>query len=177
MRRRSLTALAIAGLLVAGCGEREETETTATPETPAAESTPAGSATEISTDLETKPAIPKPSGRPPAELVTEDIVEGEGPAAKAGDNVTVRYVGVAHSTGEEFDASWNRNEPFQFQLGAGQVIAGWDQGVAGMKVGGQRRLVIPSSLGYGQRGAGGVIPPGAALVFDVELLDVQGGAS
>jgi len=112
-----------------------------------------------------------------------DLQAGTGALAQAGSVVTVHYTGWLYdpkgvdTKGAKFDSSRDSGRPFQFQLGAGQVIAGWDQGVAGMKVGGQRRLVIPSSLGYGQRGAGGVIPPGAALVFDVELLDVQGGAS
>ena len=165
MRSRSLTVLAVAGLLVAGCGERDETETAANPEPTAAAASPA----EISTDLETKPAIPKPDGEPPTELVSEDIVEGKGRAAKAGDQVTVRYVGVAFSTGAEFDASWNRGEPFSFQLGAGRVIPGWDQGVAGMKVGGRRKLVIPPDLAYGDQGSPPVIAPGETLVFVVDL--------
>ena len=98
---------------------------------------------------------------------------GAGPEAVPGQTVTVHYVGVAHSTGEEFDASYNRGEPLSFRLGVGQVIAGWDQGVAGMKVGGRRRLVIPPHLGYGDRGAGGVIKPGETLIFVVDLVDVR----
>ena len=118
-----------------------------------------------------------------AQLTVSDLRTGAGALAEAGSIVTVHYTGWLYdpsgvdSKGTKFDSSRDSGKPFQFQLGAGQVIAGWDQGVAGMKVGGQRRLVIPSSLGYGSRGAGGVIPPGAALVFDVELLDVQGAAS
>nr|WP_239029463.1 FKBP-type peptidyl-prolyl cis-trans isomerase [Pseudonocardia acidicola] len=106
-------------------------------------------------------------------MVVEDLQVGEGAEATAGSNVSVHYVGVAHSTGEEFDASWNRGQPLQFPLGAGRVIAGWDQGVQGMKVGGRRRLVIPPQLGYGDRGAGGVIKPGETLIFVVDLLDVR----
>ena len=102
----------------------------------------------------------------------EDIKEGDGREAKAGDTVLAHYVGVAHSTGEEFDASWNRGAPLDFPLGAGRVIQGWDQGIVGMKVGGRRKLVIPPHLGYGDRGAGGVIPPGATLLFEVELLRI-----
>ena len=120
-----------------------------------------------------KPEIDFPGGEPPAELEIKDIWEGDGPVARAGDNVRVHYVGVAYSTGEEFDASWDRGEPLAFQLGAGRVIAGWDQGVAGMKVGGVRKLTIPPSLAYGDRGAGGAIPPNATLVFEVELLGVN----
>ena len=120
-----------------------------------------------------KPEIDFPGGEPPVDLEIKDIWEGDGPVARAGQNVSVHYVGVAFSTGEEFDASWNRGTPLRFQLGAGQVIAGWDQGVQGMKVGGQRRLVLPPEFAYGARGAGNAIPPNATLVFDVELLDVR----
>ncbi|WP_308282774.1 FKBP-type peptidyl-prolyl cis-trans isomerase [Pseudonocardia nigra] len=109
----------------------------------------------------------------PADLVVEDIQTGDGPEATAGQTVEVHYVGVAHSTGEEFDASWNRGSTFRFPLGAGRVIAGWDQGVAGMKVGGRRRLVIPPHLGYGNRGAGGAIKPGETLIFVVDLVGVS----
>jgi peptidylprolyl isomerase len=98
---------------------------------------------------------------------------GNGTEAKAGANVEVHYVGVAWSTQSEFDASWNRRETFEFRLGAGQVISGWDQGVAGMKVGGRRRLTIPAHLGYGNQGAGGVIKGGETLVFVVDLLNVN----
>ena len=120
-----------------------------------------------------KPTVTVPAGPAPADLVIEDISVGDGPEASSGQNVTVHYVGVAHSNGQEFDASWNRNEPFTFRLGGGQVIAGWDQGVAGMKVGGQRTLVIPPELGYGARGAGGIIPPNATLVFGVDLISLR----
>jgi peptidylprolyl isomerase len=109
----------------------------------------------------------------PADLLVIDLVEGEGTEAAAGSTVSVHYVGVAHSTGEEFDASYNRGAPLQFRLGVGQVIAGWDNGVQGMKIGGRRRLVIPPHLGYGDRGAGGVIKPGETLIFVVDLLDVR----
>ena len=119
-----------------------------------------------------RPLIDPPGGEAPAELLIEDLVVGDGPEAVAGHRVVVHYAGVAWSTGEEFDASWNRGDPFVFGLGAGQVISGWDQGVAGMKVGGKRKLTIPPSLGYGARGAGGVIPPNATLIFEVELLKV-----
>ena len=120
-----------------------------------------------------KPEVDFPEGQPPADLEIVDIVEGDGPEAKPGDMVSVHYVGVAFSTGEEFDASWNRGQPFQFGLGGGQVIAGWDQGVAGMRVGGRRKLIIPPHLGYGDRGAGNVIKPGETLIFVVDLLGVN----
>jgi len=120
-----------------------------------------------------KPEIDFPDGPPPTELEVTDLVAGEGQQASAGHTVRVHYVGVAHSSGEEFDASYNRGEPLQFRLGAGQVISGWDQGVQGMKVGGRRRLVIPPHLAYGDRGAGGVIGPGETLIFVVDLVDVR----
>ncbi|MEH0820051.1 MULTISPECIES: FKBP-type peptidyl-prolyl cis-trans isomerase [unclassified Micromonospora] len=120
-----------------------------------------------------KPEIGPIEGAPPADLVIEDITVGEGPEARPGQLVSVHYVGVSHSTGREFDASWNRGEAFEFPLGGGQVIAGWDQGVAGMKVGGRRKLTIPPHLGYGSRGAGGVIKPNETLVFVVDLLGVS----
>ena len=120
-----------------------------------------------------KPEIDFPSGPPPEDLEITEITVGSGAEAKAGDQVRVHYVGVAHSTGEEFDASYNRGAPLDFPLGAGRVIAGWDQGVQGMKVGGRRQLVIPPHLGYGDRGAGGVIKPGETLIFVVDLVDVR----
>jgi peptidylprolyl isomerase len=120
-----------------------------------------------------KPEIDFPDFPPPDDLVINELVEGEGAEATSGSTVSVHYVGVAHSTGEEFDASYNRGEPLQFRLGIGQVISGWDQGVQGMKVGGRRQLVIPPHLGYGDRGAGGVIKPGETLIFVVDLVDVK----
>lgn len=121
----------------------------------------------------TKPEVTIPAGDAPNELMIEEITVGSGNEAKAGANVEVHYVGVAWSTQREFDASWNRGDTFEFRLGAGQVIAGWDQGVAGMKVGGRRRLTIPAHLGYGSQGAGGVIKGGETLVFVVDLLNVN----
>ncbi|EWM63445.1 FKBP-type peptidyl-prolyl cis-trans isomerase [Micromonospora chalcea] len=120
-----------------------------------------------------KPQVGPIEGAPPADLVVEDITVGDGPEARPGQLVSVHYVGVAHSNGREFDASWNRGETFEFPLGGGQVIAGWDQGVVGMKVGGRRKLTIPPHLGYGARGAGGVIKPNETLVFVVDLLGVR----
>jgi len=120
-----------------------------------------------------RPEIDFPGGEPPSDLEITDIWVGDGPEAKAGQTVTVHYVGVAFSSGEEFDASWNRGSPFRFPLGAGRVIAGWDRGVSGMKVGGRRQLIIPPHLGYGDRGAGGVIKPGETLIFVVDLLGVN----
>ena len=120
-----------------------------------------------------KPEVDFPDGPPPTELQIVDLVEGDGDEATAGQTALVHYVGVAYSTGEEFDASWNRNEEFAFPLGGGRVIAGWDQGVVGMKVGGRRRLVIPPHLGYGDRGAGGAIAPGETLIFVVDLVSLR----
>ena len=119
-----------------------------------------------------KPSITIPQETPPSELVKTDITVGTGDEAMKGKNVSVHYVGVAWSNGQEFDASWNRGEAFEFRLGAGQVIQGWDDGVAGMKVGGRRQLTIPPDMGYGSRGAGGVIKGGETLVFVVDLLNV-----
>jgi peptidylprolyl isomerase len=120
-----------------------------------------------------RPVIEKPEGDIPFELGVEEVVEGDGAEATPGTTVTVHYVGVAFRSGAEFDASWNRSEPFRFKLGKGQVIPGWDQGVAGMKVGGRRKLTIPSAMAYGARGAGGVIEPHEPLVFVVDLLAVD----
>ena len=120
-----------------------------------------------------RPQIEKPEGDIPFELITDDITVGDGDEATKGKKVSVHYVGVAFSTGEEFDASWNRGTPLKFQLGVGQVIAGWDQGVQGMKVGGRRKLTIPSAMAYGARGAGGAIKPHEPLVFVVDLLELD----
>ncbi len=117
-----------------------------------------------------KPEVDFPGGEPPADLQITDVWEGDGTVAKAGDTVEVHYVGVAYSTGEEFDASWNRGAPLQFQLGVGRVIAGWDQGVQGMKVGGRRQLIIPPGMAYGDRGAGSAIAPGETLIFVCDLV-------
>jgi peptidylprolyl isomerase len=119
-----------------------------------------------------RPKVEPPEGDIPFELGIEDIVVGDGDEATPGTKVTVHYVGVSFKTGEEFDASWNRNQPFEFKLGKAQVIPGWDRGVEGMKVGGRRRLTIPSALAYGARGAGAVIKPHEPLVFVVDLLAV-----
>ena len=125
----------------------------------------------ISDDLNAKPEVPEPTGTPPGELITDDVVVGEGTAAKPGDKVTVHYVGVSFSNGKQFDASWDRGAPFDFPLGAGSVIQGWDFGVTGMKEGGRRMLVIPPELGYGARGVG-PIAANETLVFVVDLIKV-----
>ena len=120
-----------------------------------------------------KPEIEFFDPEPPADLVVTDVTEGDGAEAGSGQTVSVHYVGVAHSTGEEFDASYNRGAPLDFRLGAGQVISGWDQGVQGMKVGGRRRLTIPADKAYGSRGAGRDIKGGETLVFVVDLFGVN----
>nr|WP_308257647.1 FKBP-type peptidyl-prolyl cis-trans isomerase [Pseudonocardia lacus] len=120
-----------------------------------------------------RPEVDPIAGSAPTDLVVTDIVAGDGPEAAAGNTVQVHYVGVAHSTGEEFDASWNRGSTLPFRLGVGQVIEGWDRGVVGMKVGGRRRLEIPPHLAYGQRGAPGAIGPNETLIFVVDLVGVS----
>lgn len=158
-------ALALA-LVIAGCGSDDDsTESTGTTEGSAAKS-----ASPEATGK--KPKVTVPSGSPPKQLETKDLVEGEGAEAKAGDKVTVQYVGVGYDSKEEFDASWDRGEPFTFTLGAGEVIPGWDQGVAGMKAGGRRELIIPSNLAYGPTGSPPVIGPNETLIFVVDLVSV-----
>lgn len=147
--------------------------TTAAATAPAGESQPVASTT---TDLNKKPVIPSQKGTPPTALVTKDIVTGSGAEAKPGDKVTVKYVGVLWDGGTQFDASWDRPAPqdvFEFTIGKGEVIPGWDQGVAGMKVGGRRQLTIPADLGYGANGSPPTIPPDATLVFVVDLKKVN----
>jgi peptidylprolyl isomerase len=160
-----LTVISLCALLaLAGCGDdSSDEETTSGGETTAAQS---------SEDTSKKPKVTIPDGEPPQELAERDLVEGTGPEAKAGDEVTVQYVGVGFDSKEEFDASWDRGEPFTFQLGAGQVIPGWDQGVEGMKVGGRRELTIPAELAYGEAGSPPVIGPNETLVFVVDLVKV-----
>lgn len=122
----------------------------------------------------TKPELDYPGELAPTELIVEDLIIGDGDTAAPGHRVSTHYVGWAFSTGEEFDASWNRGQPLAFQVGVGQVIAGWDQGLVGMRVGGRRKLTIPAHLAYGEQGAGGVIAPGESLIFVVDLLEVAG---
>ena len=180
--RLLLTALlASLALFAVACGDDEKDTAAAPAETTAEqpntqdEAAPSEPA-EISKDLEEKPSIPKPSGEPPAELQTEDVVTGKGKTAKEGDNVSVQYVGVNWSNGAEFDASWNSGQAFTFTLGAGNVIPGWDEGVQGMKEGGRRKLVIPPDMGYGEQGTpDGSIPPNETLIFVVDLEKVQSG--
>lgn len=120
-----------------------------------------------------KPEVDFPGGPPPEDLHITDVVVGDGPEAVNGMQVLVHYVGVSYDSGEEFDASYNRGQPLPFTLGAGQVITGWDRGVAGMRVGGRRQLIIPPYLAYGDQGAGGVIGPGETLIFVCDLIAVR----
>ena len=173
-RRRALLAgAATLALALAGCGGDDEGNEGGAGEAkpkpaPRAEAAPLPKVANAE-DTKSKPRIAKPSGEPPRELVSRDLVEGKGKAAKAGDNVRVQYVGVAHSTGAEFDASWGR-EPFEFPLGGGQVIPGWDEGVVGMKPGGRRLLVIPPDKAYGAQSPSPDIGPNETLVFVIDLL-------
>jgi len=168
LRRRSLAlGLACAALAAAGCGDSSEDEAAA----PAASAPPA--ATPEPTPEPTKPEVAVPEGKAPERLVKTDLRPGEGPAAQAGQFVQVQYVGVSFANGRQFDASWDRGEPFAFQLGAGQVIPGWDSGIVGMQVGGRRRLVIPPEQAYGAQGSPPSIGPNETLVFVVDLLAVQ----
>ena len=127
----------------------------------------------ISTDTSKKPDVSPPEGDAPGELECIDVVEGDGATAESGDQVTVQYVGIDFDTGKQFAASCDNGQPFPFQLGAGSVIDGWDEGVVGMKVGGRRELIIPPDLAYGSQGQPPTIKPDATLVFVVDLLDVQ----
>jgi peptidylprolyl isomerase len=187
-RSRSAVALATVGAaaLLAGCGgsggsstitvgnentadnaliKQTESSATKTPSTPTA-----SAKTPTTGPLSKEPKVTVPTGPAPTKLVTKDLIVGTGAEAKAGATVSVNYVGVLYKGGKEFDASWKRKEPFSFALGKGQVIPGWDQGVAGMKVGGRRELIIPSALAYGPKGSPPTIPPNAPLVFVVDLL-------
>jgi peptidylprolyl isomerase len=126
-------------------------------------------------DTSTKPTVEVPDGPPPTTLQVDDIVVGDGAEATAGDTLTMQYVGVNYADGKQFDASWDNGQPFTFQLGGGQVIPGWDQGIEGMKVGGRRELIVPPDLGYGAQGSPPAIKPNETLVFVVDLLDAQAG--
>ena len=171
-----ILALAVAAGVTA-CGEDDSaSETAATPTaTPTETASAAGiealvQGTSKKTDV--KPEVPAPNGDPPAELVIRDIVKGKGPKAKAGDTLTMQYVGIAWSNGRQFDASWDAGQPFPFPLGAGMVIQGWDRGMVGMQKGGRRLLVIPPELGYGETGAGDAIAPNETLVFVIDLVEI-----
>jgi peptidylprolyl isomerase len=193
MRKPTTAALAVLALVAAGCGDDDNGDggkakaATPAPATSPATTPPepgvtvpsdAGSkgtsanpakALKISTDTGSKPKIPKPSGEAPTKLATYDVVKGKGKAVKSGDQITVQYVGATFSGGKEFDASWDRGQPFPLQIGVGMVIPGWDQGIVGMRKGGRRTLVIPSDLAYGPAGSPPAIGPNEPLVFVVDL--------
>jgi peptidylprolyl isomerase len=166
--------LALAVGLLAGCGggdKNSETAATATA-TPTETATPKPTPAPDNKDLSKKPTVATPAGQPPAQLETKDIVKGKGRRAKKGDKVTVKYVGVAFSTGQQFDASWDRHQTFPFTLGQGMVIPGWDQGIPGMRKGGRRMLTIPPDLAYGPSGSPPAIGPNETLIFIVDMVKV-----
>lgn len=179
MRRVLLIISACLALAVAGCGsDSTSSGTTAnTGEEPTAKEEAAEAQNDASAETESPaseaPTVTVPNGPPPKKLEVRDLKEGSGAAAKAGDDVTVSYVGVNYKTGKEFDAYWERPEPYTFKLGAGEVIPGWDQGLKGMKAGGRRELIIPPGLAYGASGVKPVIPPNETLVFLVALEAVE----
>jgi len=170
----SIVLALIIGAGVAACGGDDsssgETAATATPTPTANPANIDEIAAGISKNTQTEPKIVTPKGDPPTKLVIKDIVKGKGPKAKAGDQLTMQYVGNSWSTGEQFDASWDRGQAFPFQLGAGMVIPGWDQGMVGMRAGGRRLLILPPDLGYGAGGTpDGTIAPNETLIFAVDL--------
>ena len=180
LRRTVALALAAVALVAAGCGGKSKSSSSSTPSTTSSSSTVTsgskpGRVPRASGDekLGSKPEIGKPAGNPPTTLEKRDIVKGTGKKAKPGDKVAVQYVGIAWSTDKQFDASWDRGQPFTFQLGAGQVIPGWDEGVAGMRVGGRRQLIIPPDMAYGAQGQPPTIGPNETLVFDIDLLKIK----
>ena len=158
-RRIALVPLAALALSLASCGSSSSDGV-------------AADKTVTTTAQATKPVVTVPSGAKPTKVVTKDLKVGTGAEAVAGKPVSVQYVGISWSTGKEFDSSWDRGQPFTFNLGAGEVIAGWDEGVAGMKVGGRRMIIIPPDKGYGEQGAGADIAPNETLIFVVDLVGV-----
>jgi peptidylprolyl isomerase len=173
MPTRALAALlaVLLALALAACGDDDDDggDAGSTGAATQAETAPEEKSAEVSTNTEAKPEIGKPAGEPPTKLVKEDIVVGKGRSAANGDELTVDYVGVTFTYGDQIDASWDAGKPFTFTLGEGNVIKGWDQGIAGMKVGGRRKLTIPSDLAYGPQGQPPAIPPDEPLVFVVDL--------
>ena len=170
-----LPALLVAGAVAAGlaaCGGDDKSKTADIPAGPAPSAPAPPKASSNLKDTKSKPTIPKPKGPPPKKLVVRDIVNGTGPAAKKGDQLSMQYVGVTYADGQEFDASWDTGSPFDLKLGNGDVIKGWDQGLVGIKKGGRRELIIPPKLGYGAQGQPPTIPPNSTLVFVVDALSV-----
>jgi peptidylprolyl isomerase len=172
--RRLLALVAVVAVLgAAACGDDEESASGATETAQQQTQTDPAAAEDALKDTNTRPVIPKPTGSPPRRLVVEDIVKGKGRAAKAGDTVVVHYVGMNFSNAEEFDASWDAGQPFPVQLGAGQVIEGWDKGLVGIRTGGRRMLTIPPEMGYGAEGYPPDIPPNETLVFVVDAVSIR----
>ena len=172
MSRRllALTLTAALALAAAGCGSSNDS-------TSSSASAPADTGTTAAQQPATaqprpKPKVTVPKGKPPKKLVVKDLDKGTGPVAKPGDPITVNYIGVNYADGKPFDNSYDRGQPFPFQLGGGQVIAGWDNGLVGMRVGGRRMLIIPPNQGYGAQGQPPVIKPNETLVFVVDLLSI-----
>jgi peptidylprolyl isomerase len=172
MQRLLLIIGACLALVIAGCGSDSST-TTPTEEAAAPKETESSKEETESSEKKTKPKVKVPKGAPPKSLEIKDLEEGTGVAAKAGDNVSVNYVGVNYKSGKEFDASWDRGEPLTFELGSGLVIPGWEKGLEGMKVGGRRELIIPPNLGYGSAGSPPTIPPNETLIFVIDLESVE----
>ena len=174
-RKLPRVAMLFAGIgiaaLVAACGSSSSSSSSSASATdPPASASSAAPTTPTSGPLSKEPSVPPPTGPAPQTLQTKEVITGTGAVATAGDRVTVNYVGVLYSDGSKFDASWDRSEPFSFTLGRHEVIPGWDQGVAGMRVGGRRELIIPPALGYGAAGSPPKIPPNETLIFVVDLL-------
>jgi len=161
------------GLLLASCGgESDDSATTQSGDPAAATESDTDTAESGPASTSAKPKLTVPKGVPENELAFRDVKEGSGAAAKAGDQLSVQYVGIGYKTGEEFDSSWGESKPFTFTLGRGEVIDGWDQGLVGLKVGGRREMVIPANLAYGSQGTPSVAPD-ETLVFAVELLAIE----
>jgi peptidylprolyl isomerase len=179
--RRVLTSIAVVAVLgVPGCGDDDDSTSdgggsgdAAAEQDTGTETTSPADAQAALKDTSKKPVIPKPTGSPPRKLVKEDIVRGKGPGATKGDTVVVHYVGMNFSNGQEFDASWDTGSPFPVQLGRGMVIAGWEQGLVGIKKGGRRKLTIPPELGYGAEGYPPDIPPNETLVFVIDAVSIE----
>jgi peptidylprolyl isomerase len=163
--------LCACALAIAGCGSSGGAKDTGPSKAPAA-AAPAAPIKPTGA-LAHKPKVKTESGAVPKKLVVDDLIQGKGPAAKSGDTLSVQYVGVLNKNGKEFDSSWKTGQPFEFQLGVGMVIPGWDKGVEGLKVGGRRRLVIPSDLAYGAQGSPPTIGPDEPLVFVIDLVGIR----
>jgi peptidylprolyl isomerase len=176
MRRLLPLVLALlAATALGACGSDSGKTTAGTTKSKSTEQPSPAQQQEALQNTAVRPHIPKPTGSPPRRLVKEDLVKGKGAPAKAGDTLTVNYVGVTFSTGEEFDASWDRGQPFQLALGRGEVIPGWDKGLVGMRKGGRRMLTIPPELAYGTSGSPPLIGPNETLVFVVDLMAIKPG--